>query len=365
MDSGALRRLVLATKREVDMSERSLLFLMTEGQAVTFARLVEAAERGDGDAACRLGDMYREGLGGLRYSPKQTYHWYARSAMTGDANGQNNLGACYEHGLGCTQSYAKAVKWYRLSVAQGLGTASMNLGYCYLRGHGVPADKEEALRLFREAVEGGEARAQQEVERLKCQTSLRVSQPVPAGTRLRSPPVSCSASPTGTQQARPCVLALGVPPRDGLSVRQQPSGVSQKGERDGPQEQLRHPEAGPAEVVTNAPNVIKHATDEPGANVSTSGSVVFVDETQQGRHLGLIGVAGVPPPPPWEDENVRRELVDILSTDTVNAVDGVGGPSEEELFPIFAEGGLKPDDLVEGMAERYAEYLKDRETRRE
>ena len=141
------------------MSDRKLLFLMTDEQAVTFARLVEAAERGNGDAACRLGDMYREGLGGLRYSPKETYRWYAKSALAGDPNGQNNLGACYEHGLGCAQSYARAVKWYRSSVAQGLGTASMNLGYCYLEGHGVTRDKVEALRLFREAVKRGEDRA--------------------------------------------------------------------------------------------------------------------------------------------------------------------------------------------------------------
>ena len=149
------------------MSERSLLFLMSQAQAEAFARLVEAAQAGDGGAACRLGDMYREGQGGLRYSPRQTYHWYARSAMAGDANGQNNLGACYEHALGCAQSYAKAVKWYRLAAAQELSTAFMNLGYCYLHGHGVPRDEVEALRLFRLAVEGGESRAQQEVERLE------------------------------------------------------------------------------------------------------------------------------------------------------------------------------------------------------
>ena len=70
--------------------------------------------------------------------PKETEPWYAKSALTGDANGQNNLGACYEHGLGCTQSYAKAAKWYRLAAAQGLAYASSNLGYLYLRGHGVP-----------------------------------------------------------------------------------------------------------------------------------------------------------------------------------------------------------------------------------
>lgn len=150
-----------------ESGDRRLLFLMTTEQAVAFARLVEAAERGDGDAACRLGDMHREGLGGLCYSPKETYRWYARSAMAGDANGQNNLGACYEHGLGCTQSYRSAVKWYRLSAAQDVGTANMNLGYCYLRGHGLPADKHEALRLFRLAVEQGEEKAAKEVEQLE------------------------------------------------------------------------------------------------------------------------------------------------------------------------------------------------------
>ena len=130
-------------------------------------RLVEAADRGDGGAACRLGDWWREGLRGLRYGPQQAFRWYARSALAGDAFGQNNLGACYEHGLGCPQSYAKAVKWYRIAAAQCQGTASMNLGYCYLRGHGVPPDRGEALRLFRLAVQQGEPKAQPEVERLE------------------------------------------------------------------------------------------------------------------------------------------------------------------------------------------------------
>jgi len=310
------------------MSERKLLFLMTDGQAVAFARLVEAAERGDGGAACRLGDMYREGLGGLRYSPKQTYHWYARSAMAGDANGQNNLGACYEHGLGCAQSYAKAVKWYRLAVAQGLATAAMNLGYCYLRGHGVARDEVEALRQFRLAVEGGEDRARPEVDKLEMAVGPQVSQPVAADT----------------PQVLPWRLGSRVPPRDG------------------PLQQLRHPETSAREmsdaardqsVLGNGATVEKrHASTEPPRH-----QIRFVDETQPGRHFGLVGVGGVPPPPPWEDEDLRRELMEILGADKVTSAERVDGPSEEELFPIFAEGGLKPDDLVEGVAERYAEFL--------
>ena len=150
------------------MSEQKLPSTMAAEQALRHAQLVAAAERGDGDAACRLGDLHREGKGGLRYSPRQAFHWYARSAMAGDAWGQNNLGASYEHGLGCAQAYPNAVKWYRRAVAQGNATAQMNLGYCHLRGHGVARDPAEALRLFRLAVEGGENRAQHEVEKLEA-----------------------------------------------------------------------------------------------------------------------------------------------------------------------------------------------------
>lgn len=148
------------------MGDRKTLFLMTPQLAEAIACLVEAAEAGDGAAACRLGDTYREAKSGLRYSPGKAFRWYARSAMAGDEDGQNNLGACYEHGIGCAQSYPNAVKWYRRSVAQGVSTAYMNLGYCYLSGHGVPADRQEALRLFREAVARGEDRAADELERL-------------------------------------------------------------------------------------------------------------------------------------------------------------------------------------------------------
>ncbi len=55
-------------KRKVKMSERKLLFLMNAEQAEAFTRLVQA-EHGGGDAACRLRDMYGEGLGGLSRPP--------------------------------------------------------------------------------------------------------------------------------------------------------------------------------------------------------------------------------------------------------------------------------------------------------
>lgn len=139
---------------------------MTAAQECEIEHLLDAAGRGIGAAACVLGDLYRDGRVGLRHSPKQAFHWYARSALLGDSNGQNNLGACYQHGVGCRQSSASAVTWYRRASAQKLGIASGNLGYCYLLGQGVPVDKAEALAWFQTALAQGNEGAREMVDSL-------------------------------------------------------------------------------------------------------------------------------------------------------------------------------------------------------
>ena len=139
---------------------------LTDDQAAAVAKLSLAAERGDGDAACQLGDMYRTATGGVRYSPRAAFRWYVRSALTGDASGQNNLEACFEHGIGSAQSYAKAVTWYRQAAAQKLAYASSNLGYLYLKGQGVPADRAVAVVWFEKALEQGDERAAEMVKEL-------------------------------------------------------------------------------------------------------------------------------------------------------------------------------------------------------
>ena len=113
------------------------------------AHILEAAKKGNRDAAWQLGELYREATRGVKYSPRSAYRWYAESALAGSATGQNNVGAAYENGLGCPQSSAKAAKWYRLAAKQGLGVAMSNLAFLYLYGYGVKADKAEALRWFK------------------------------------------------------------------------------------------------------------------------------------------------------------------------------------------------------------------------
>jgi TPR repeat protein len=294
------------------MSERRLLFMMKPEQLEAFLRLQRAAESGDGAAACRLGDMYHEGLGGLRYSPKETYRWYARSALAGDANGQNNLGACYEHGLGCVQSYTKAVKWYRLAAAQGLAYASSNLGYCYWRGHGVRMDLGAALAWFERALEQGDDRAKAMVDKLGGDRILRVLQIAPSDTGPSASSGDCSAPLSGTQRARPCVLALGSLPRDGQSRRLQPPDPAQSQSRDDLPGQLQHSHSAAADIIAIAPAVTTHGDDARGVVAATPAGgesqkperpaaqiirgIRFVDETALGKNFGIVGIGGVARP---------------------------------------------------------------------
>jgi TPR repeat protein len=117
--------------------------------------LIEAARRGDRDAAWQLGDCYREGLAGLVFSPRTAFRWYAESALAGSPTGQNNVGAAYENGFGCRQSYTLAAKWYRLAAGQGMGVAMANLAFLHLNGYGTRRDKAEALRWFRRGAAAG------------------------------------------------------------------------------------------------------------------------------------------------------------------------------------------------------------------
>ncbi|MGI9246653.1 MAG: tetratricopeptide repeat protein [Steroidobacteraceae bacterium] len=128
------------------------------------AQLFEAARNGDRDAAWQLGDLYREALHGARFSPKQAFRWYAESALAGSPTGQNNVGAAYENGLGCQQSYAKARKWYALAAAQGLNVAMANLAFLYLHGYGTGVDKAAALAWFRRGAAAGCRKSKRMIE---------------------------------------------------------------------------------------------------------------------------------------------------------------------------------------------------------
>lgn len=124
---------------------------MPESQAVAtvddidseVAALVVRAEAGNGAAACRLGDLYREGQA-VRFAARMVFHWYARGALAGDPEAQNNLGACYERGVGCPKNYKLSFTWYLRSAEKGSSTAQFSIGMFYLLGRGVEQSLDAA-----------------------------------------------------------------------------------------------------------------------------------------------------------------------------------------------------------------------------
>jgi TPR repeat protein len=86
--------------------------------------------------------------------------WYRKSAEQGNPNAQNNLGACYEGGLGVAQDFLQAVSWYRKAAEQGFADGQTNLGACYASGKGVAKDFPQAVSWYRKAAEQGDAQGQ-------------------------------------------------------------------------------------------------------------------------------------------------------------------------------------------------------------
>ena len=125
----------------------------------------KAAEQGDANAQCNLGNCYFNGTG-VPQSYSDAVKWYRKAAEQGDTDAQCWLGICYYNGHGVPQSYSDAVKWYSKSAEQGNAAAQCNLGICYESGLGVSCSKSEAAKWYRKAAEQGQQDAKDALKRL-------------------------------------------------------------------------------------------------------------------------------------------------------------------------------------------------------
>jgi hypothetical protein len=64
----------------------------------------------------------------------EAVRYYGLAAAQGNADAQNNLGYCYQHGEGVAHDMVEAVRYYGLAAAQGHADAQINLASCYGRG---------------------------------------------------------------------------------------------------------------------------------------------------------------------------------------------------------------------------------------
>lgn len=120
---------------------------------ISFEWFMKAAQNGLSKAQVEVGDYYlfsNPFSESNHYNPTEAVKWY-RAAVENDNNpdAQNELGQCYEEGLGVSPSYEKASQWYLKSALQGSLYGKLNLVSLYKESCDVLADYSDEL--FEEA----------------------------------------------------------------------------------------------------------------------------------------------------------------------------------------------------------------------
>ena len=118
-----------------------------------------SADLNDAEGQCNLGLCYDKGYG-VSQNQKQAVLWYKKAAEQGNAPAQFNLGNCYFKGEGITQNYKQAVFWWKKAAEQGDADAQFLLGNCYDDGIGVAKDLQQVAYWYKKAAEQGNIDAQ-------------------------------------------------------------------------------------------------------------------------------------------------------------------------------------------------------------
>jgi TPR repeat protein len=107
-----------------------------------------------------LATIYFGGGEGVAKDDTQAAKWFRMAAERGDAESQRNLAQLYYDGTGVPQDYGNAAEWCRRAAEQGHSVGQAMLGEMYYVGRGVSQDYREALRWFTAAAERGQVQAQ-------------------------------------------------------------------------------------------------------------------------------------------------------------------------------------------------------------
>jgi uncharacterized protein len=138
--------------------------------------LLLAANAGVVAAETLLAWCYQSG-NGLPQSLPEAIHWYMRAAVCGDADAQCALGDLYrEGGGGIEQQSDTMLKWYQAAAAQDHPKALYALGTLYEEGRLVPADDEQAFYYFTLAIMQQSEPAQRALQLLTARLDAHVLQ---------------------------------------------------------------------------------------------------------------------------------------------------------------------------------------------
>lgn len=158
-----------AAETEIEALMASAMELYkAENYAEAFPLFLQAAERGDAEAQCRLADCYYYGQG-TAIDYERTFYWSEKAAAQEYPEGLWNLGYLSETGEGTVQDYDASISWYRRAAENGYLEAQMKLGKYYHTGKLTEKDDAESLKWYRMAAEQGDAETKLKISRILLQ----------------------------------------------------------------------------------------------------------------------------------------------------------------------------------------------------
>ena len=89
---------------------------------------------------------------------------YREKAYEGDTKAMNNLGVCYERGIGVKVNLEMAFEWYMKAAELGDVYGCFNVGECYYHGKGVEQNAELAFEWYMKAADKGDMQSQSNLD---------------------------------------------------------------------------------------------------------------------------------------------------------------------------------------------------------
>lgn len=147
------------------------------------------AAKGDSNCLNRLGTIFGRTFKGFTPNHRLEFCLYQMAAAKNNGAADNNLGYCYEKGIGGVQKdLASAYYFFNQSASKGHEAGLFHMGLCHYFGWSVPINYTEAARYFKLAAAQGYAPAHEKIAEMVSAGRMSLDEPKPVTPLPEEPP---------------------------------------------------------------------------------------------------------------------------------------------------------------------------------